>query len=108
MPVLREDRKIRPGDNTPCGRAQGECRDIGNGIQSVSTPSHGGYFVPRHLLEHIPERLRKWAERWSQSEQWYEEDCCWAAVCVSFPDYFPADAAPIAQRIIDTYAQSSK
>ena len=50
--------------------------DCGNGIQFVSTAGHGGYVVPAHLNNLIPEIFR-------QADRQYEEDCGWAVV-----DYF--------------------
>lgn len=73
--------------HTPWGHAD-QYENLGQGIMSVSTPSHGGIFVPECMLHCIPADFRHWAESWSGSEQWYEEDCCWAAVAVAFPDRF--------------------
>ena len=69
-----------------------EVRDIGNGVCVVSTPSHGGYYVPDDMLEHIPAKHRAIAASWSGDEHWYEEDCCWAYVCLVFQDLFPPEA----------------
>ena len=72
-------------------------------VLSVATPSHGGIYVPRELLHHIPENRRAYAKRWSQSECWYEEDCAWAAVCLAFPQLFPLDAHAQAEAIVARY-----
>lgn len=87
------------GMNTPWGRAD-SCKNIGLGILSVTTSSHGGYFVPKELLCLVSKEHRDWAKKWSGSEQWYEEDCCWAAVAVSFPHLFPSHALPVAESIL--------
>jgi len=88
--------------NTPWGYAD-QCAHIGDGIYSVSTPSHGGYFVPDDLLHRIPSEQQAWAERWSGSRNWYEEDCCWAAVAGAFPTLFPPEALPMAMDILARY-----
>ena len=91
--------------STPWGLAQ-SLRAVGEGIIRVDTAGHGGYFVPASLLYRIPAEQQAWAARWSGSEQWYEEDCCWAAVVVAFPELFPADAVEQAERIVDRYCPS--
>lgn len=83
---------------TPWGRAD-NYENIGRGVCWCSTPSHGGYFVPAAMLGNIPAAARADAKRWSGSEQWYEEDCCWAHVALAFPDLFPAEAVPAAKSL---------
>ncbi len=76
---------------TPWGVAD-HVTAIGNeGIVSVSTPSHGGYWVPPHLDVLIDPLYREWGQRWAD-EGWYEEDCCAAAVVVCLPRFFSVDA----------------
>jgi uncharacterized protein DUF7007 len=70
---------------TPWGESDSVVQ-FDNGIRGVSTPSHGGYWVPAKLLSRIPQRFQDYAARWSNSPQWYEEDCAWACVAVTFPD----------------------
>jgi hypothetical protein len=72
-------------------------------ILSVSTPSHGGIYVPPALLHHIPEHHRAYAKKWSRSESWYEEDCAWAAVALAFPQLFPAAAVQQAACVAAQY-----
>jgi hypothetical protein len=88
--------------HTPWGYAD-QYENLGQGVFSVSTPSHGGIFVPECMLHNIPEEQQAWAERWSGSRQWYEEDCCWAAVAVALPDRFPDGACQHAERILAHY-----
>jgi hypothetical protein len=76
--------------HTPWGQAD-HCENLGRGVMSVSTPSHGGLFVPGSMVGNVSVAGRADAKRWSGSEQWYEEDCCWAHVAVAFPDLFTAD-----------------
>lgn len=49
-------------------------RELPNGCRLAGTPSHGGLWVPRSLLERIPESWRKHAKKWSGDPQWFEED----------------------------------
>lgn len=67
---------------SPWGKVQDQSH-IGNGIVEVSTPSHGGIFVPRELLKHIPQADKEYARKWSGSKQWYEED-----VAILIPLYY--------------------
>lgn len=84
--------------NTPWGKAD-HYENLGQGIMSVSTSSHGGIFVPDEMLGSIPEAAQADAERWSGSKQWYEEDCCWAHVAVAFPDRFEPENVDHAKRV---------
>ena len=79
----------RAPKDSPWGRV--DCAThVADGIWSVSTASHGGY----HLS---PSRMREFRQKfpafttWAGGP-WFEEDCDWAAVCLAFPEYFPADA----------------
>jgi hypothetical protein len=74
--------------NTPWGYAD-SVKEVGLGILQVSTPGHGGFFVPKKHLHRIPTELQHWAACWSGSAQWYEEDCCYTAVVVHFAELFP-------------------
>ena len=89
--------------STPWGRAD-HARAVGtiNGqtIYTVSTPSHGGYYVPSALLNRIPPDHQARAQQWSGSPQWYEEDCEWASVAVAFPEYFTPEQLTAARQTI--------
>ena len=80
----------REGSNSPWGHVE-SVQTIAPGIVNVTTPGHGGIWVAPELRSHIRPELRAWAARWSGSEAWYEEDCCWAAVAVTWPGLFPAE-----------------
>ncbi len=88
--------------DTPWGHAQ-QYENLGQGIFSVSTAGHGGIFVPDEMLGSIPEEHQRWAAQWSGSRNWYEEDCCWAAVAVAFPDRFPPDNLEHARKTLESY-----
>ncbi len=82
--------------NTPWGRAD-YVREIGNGILSVSTPSHGGYYVPPAMVARMPEAARA---TFCGVSGWFEEDCDWALVAMSFPELFPPEAVGHARRTV--------
>lgn len=54
----------------------------------VSTPSHGGFFVPDALLHRIPEKEQEFAKIWAGGKNWYEEDVCASSVVLAFPEVF--------------------
>ncbi len=84
--------------NTPWGHAQ-NAQMIGAGVYSVETASHGGIFVTDEMLPAIPAAWRAYAKKWSQSENWFEEDCAWSAVAVTFPTMFSPDVVDRAHKI---------
>ena len=84
--------------DTPWGKAD-HYENLGQGIFTCSTPSHGGIFVPEEFLHNISPERRAEAARWSGSEQWYEEDCCWAYVAEALPGYFASDVVDMARKL---------
>lgn len=89
---------------TPWGNSDSVV-ELSNGIRRVSTPSHGGYWVPAKLLPLIPARFQAYAVKWSGSPQWYEEDCAWACVAVTFPDVFDWSAGETLAHAQETVAR---
>lgn len=79
------------GSVTPWGAAQYADAIGGAGVVAVSTASHGGLYVPRELLPLVSEEGRAYAQKYTQSEHWYEEDCGWAYVAEAFPEIFTAE-----------------
>lgn len=55
------------------------------GMFIVSTAGHGGIKVPAALNKRID-------ATWRKDKGWYEEDCEWAIVAVSFPESFPEES----------------
>lgn len=89
--------KIKVGDCTPWGTAQ-TVKDCGGGIYKVGTAGHGGIYVPDEMLVRISEREKAFAERWSGSRNWYEEDCAAVSVMYHFPELFDGmDAAKVTE-----------
>ena len=94
---------MKPIQNTPWGPAQTVevvGTHQGHQIVHVTTASHGGYYVPLPLLLAIPPAYRLRAQQWSGSPHWFEEDCEWASVAVTFPDLFPVKAVTAARETI--------
>lgn len=72
---------------TPWG--QSDCQyHVAGGIVSYSTPSHGGYHLSAarqkqlHASAHVNNSYN--------GPAWWEEDCDWAVVFLSFPNEFQA------------------
>ena len=84
--------------NTPWGPAQQEDH-IGMGIISVSTAGHGGYFVPADLRRLMPSAALKTFA----GPGWYEEDCDWCLVALSFPHLFSEEAHAAAVRTAEAW-----
>ena len=61
--------------STPWGPAQHETQ-IAEGVVSVSTAGHGGYYVEPAINATIPAYLRS-------NDGWYEEDCDWSKAHVA-------------------------
>lgn len=83
---------------TPWGEPQQVTKLGTGGILSASCAGHGGIFVPDSLIEKIPARAQVDAAQWSDSRNWFEEDCCWAHVAVAFPELFRPDQVEAAKR----------
>ena len=64
--------------DTPWGLAQ-QVADLGGGVLSISTASHGGLFIPKTAAKPIPKRVSDTfceADRKTKDASvWAEEDC---------------------------------
>lgn len=88
---------------TPWGPSQ-SVRKLGtSGIRFVSTEGHGGFYVPDELLKRITVKEMEYAEKWSGSVNWYEEDCAWAIVAKAYPELFDEDELERADSIYLRY-----
>lgn len=65
---------------TPWGMSNSNTKYI-RGIIFCGTPRHGGFHVSRMLNEKIH-------PAWRKADGWYEEDCEWAIVAITFPGAF--------------------
>lgn len=79
--------------NTPWGKSQGR-EILAPGICFYSTASHGGYFVSKAVRAVMP-------KEYVNPDGWYEEDCEWSKVALSFPHLFAPRIVEIAK---ETYA----
>ena len=68
------DTEARPALDTPWGEAH-NATDLGGGILSVSTSSHGGLMIPKDMAKHIPKAVRDKFLNKSRQATWAEEDC---------------------------------
>ncbi len=66
---------------TPWGKSDYQ-KEVTKEIVFHATPGHGGYKVYDKQNKRIPDYMRK-------DQGWYEEDCEWALVVVSLPEFFP-------------------
>lgn len=86
-----------PSRSTPWGHADFAER-IADGIWQVSTPGHGGLWISADRKGQMAEPYRN--IRTFAGGRWYEEDCDWCLVALSFPQYFTPEQIKIAH---DTY-----
>ena len=70
--------------STPWGVAQ-TARSFGRGIVQYSTAGHGGFHVSSGLLRQMDEDMR--GDKYAPLG-WFEEDCAWSMVVLSFPERF--------------------
>jgi hypothetical protein len=88
-------RQIKVGDPSPWGTVQ-DVENLGDGLQFVSTASHGGVWVPSERVRDMPRELKLIATYVERSVgfvagvggRWYEEDCDYSLVVLSFPELF--------------------
>ncbi len=91
---------IKTPKATPWGHAD-IIHPVADGVVFVSTPSHGGYWLSDDRLAKIPNHWRLARYRPSSDSPWFEEDCDWVLVALTFPGLFPAEAAEPAKRTFD-------
>lgn len=94
---LREKRalgrtEIRSRSQTPWGVSQG-ATVYAEGVESHSTGRHGGFKLSA-------ERNRKVHALLRAEVGWYEEDCAWAIVAITFPDLFTGFERRCAERSV--------
>lgn len=69
--------------------------ELGDGIKWVSTPSHGGCYMPPEKNKNIPDPLR-------HENGFYEEDCAWSKAAFFYPEYFRESYDQNYNKIIST------
>jgi len=90
--------------DTPWGRADRVTMHA-PGIHFVSTPSHGGFHLDEEHNAKVPEAWRKLSWNGRGVGGWYEEDCDWAMVALTFPDLFDAGDLVNAVRTFDNFTR---
>jgi hypothetical protein len=80
---------------TPWGTADNAV-PYADGVTFYETPSHGGF----HLS---PYRLAMMPSSWHTPDRFYEEDCEWSVVALSFPTLFKPHQVIEARKMYDSY-----
>ena len=71
---------------SPWGPAQSTTQ-IAPGIYWISTASHGGYYISQERLADMPQKYKQLV--WIKDRpNWFEEDCAWIAVVLTWPKLF--------------------
>ena len=92
---------------TPWGKAD-HVELVGDtGMKWVSTPSHGGLYIPGAFLQKLPVELRA-SNSYSGCGCWFEEDVEWAIPVLAFPQYFPPATCAAAVLTIESYSQAER
>ena len=60
------------------------------GVWSVYTPSHGGFYVSAERRKVMDQSLLSLGFGGQTMKGWFEEDCDWALVALSFPEEWKA------------------
>ncbi|MCP4564176.1 MAG: hypothetical protein GY873_37355 [Bosea sp.] len=85
-------RDVHKRVQTPWGVSQGATVYL-DGIVSHSTAGHGGFKLSDERNRHVHPLLRA-------KGGWYEEDCAWAIVAITFPDLFSRFERRCAERSV--------
>jgi len=84
--------EIRSRSQTPWGVSQG-ATVYAEGVESHVTAGHGGFKLSDERDGRVHPLLRA-------KESWYEEDCAWAIVAITFPDLFTEFERRCAERSV--------
>lgn len=63
---------------------------LGEGVYAFETPSHGGIWLDAERNAQVPAEWRAASFDRQGQAGWYEEDCDWAFVALTFPHLFAA------------------
>ncbi|MFC5423171.1 MAG: hypothetical protein DI537_20890 [Stutzerimonas stutzeri] len=85
-------REVHSRAQTPWGISHG-ATVYAEGVESHSTAGHGGFKLSAERNEHVHPLLRA-------MDGWYEEDCAWAIVAITFPDLFTSFERRCAERSV--------
>lgn len=81
--------------NSPWGKVEQKA-EIADGVVFVSTARHGGFKLDRKRNNKVPLVFRN-------KGGWYEEDCEWAKVALTFPEMFSAENVNSAHKTAKDY-----
>lgn len=84
--------QTRKSCSTPWGASQ-MATLYAEGIVSHVTAGHGGFKISAERNAEVHPTLRS-------SDGFYEEDCCWAAVAIAFPNLFTAYERRVAEKTL--------
>ena len=94
------DTTPRIGMCTPWGIAD-YIEDIAPGIVLATTPSHGGIWLSTARLDKVPMSWRAARFSGDPNSHWFEEDCDWAMVALTFPAAFTPEHIETARQTYD-------
>jgi hypothetical protein len=83
---------------SPWGAVQHR-KEVAPGIWSVATASHGGIYLSDARMAKVPAHLQ---ETHYSRGNWFEEDCDWAIVVVTFPEAFEDDVVAQARLVMES------
>lgn len=87
----RQANTLRHGSQTPWGAVDSYSHwDVG--ITEFGTPGHGG-------IKLSAERNKDVHEAWRRDGGWYEEDCEWAIIPLTFPECYPPERVSVAREV---------
>lgn len=90
--------------STPWGLSDDAGNPVAEGITFYSTPSHGGYRVSEARRSEMHPALRAIGDESDfHGPGWFEEDCEWVALALTWPNLYPVEAREVAQEIAARY-----
>ncbi len=88
----------RVGRSCPWGVIQ-SADEIAPGIVHVTTAGHGGYWLSPERRADMPAEYRSIPT--FAGGNWFEEDCDWSLVALSFPEHFSMKAREAARSTVE-------
>ena len=87
----------KAGSFTPWGWAD-DAVEKAAGIIMVTTPGHGGFWLSPDRLATVKAKFPDLKNTFA-GFPWFEEDCDWALVALTFPELFPATVVASAEKM---------
>lgn len=94
--------------STPWGMSDSK-EIVAPGIIFYGTPSHGGYHLSKTRMQKMPANLlpvegkaHPYMYR-CMMKGWFEEDCEWARVALTFPEFFTPGQLENAKKTFESY-----